>query len=268
MIIGFPCRFISTAAISAVLALCAIAPAPAMADSVTFGQYTQFDGATQQWTVSTGGSPTTTTVTASGQVEFTLSEVPGLTFSGPQLATFSLSVTSTQIGTCQASCGAGDTLTQFGYSGTFSFTDEEAGYSGMNLLSGTLAVTGTPWSSGGQYTGNVGSTSGSLTASATAGNLSQLVMTSDFINFAGHTDADSSFSLSSLVPDFTTGPVIADQAYPAAGPFGVAGSGTFSSDAPVLSPEPATFWLIGAGLSAALVLKRRKRIPHAIGPSE
>jgi hypothetical protein len=270
MIIGFPDRFVSAGAISAMLALAAFTVTPAIADSVTFAQYDQFDGATQQWTVSTGGSPTTTTISASGLVEFTFSEVPGLNFSGPQLATFNLSVTSTQIGTCQADCGAGDTLTQFGYSGTFSFTDDVMGSSdyGMNLLSGTLAVTGTPWSTGGQYTGNVGSTSGSLDASATAGNLSQLLMTSDFINFIGHTDADSSFSLSSLVPDFSTGLVNADmQAYPGAGPFTVAGSGTFSSDAPMLTPEPTTFWLIGAGLSA-LVLKRRKRIPAAIGPSE
>jgi hypothetical protein len=179
-------------------------------------------------------------------------------FSGPEQATFTLSVSSTQIGNCNVACGAGDTLTQFGYFGTFSFIDDSSD-PGADLLSGTFAVTGSPSTTGGQFTGNVGSSSGSLDASATAGNLNQLVMTSAFINFTGHTEADSSFSLSSLVPNFATGPVVAMQAYPAAGPFNASGTGTFSTDVAVASPEPATFWLIGAGLSA-LVFNRRKAL--------
>lgn len=237
-------------------ALAAITATPALAIPVTFAQYFQQDGASQQWSISTSG--TTSTVTASGAVDFLFSGVPGLPFSGPQSATFSLFATSNSIGACGVSCGAGDSLTQAGYSGTFSFIDTGSD-PGANLLSGTFSVTGSPSTTGAQFSSHVGSSGGSFNASATAGNLSQLVFTSQFLAFLGETDETSSWSLSSLIPDFETGPVTANQAYPSAGPFNAAGSGTFSSNTgPVAVPEPGTFALLGTGLLGLGFLVRKR----------
>jgi hypothetical protein len=76
-------------------------------------------------------------------------------------------------------------------------------------------------------------------ASATAGNLSQRVFTSQFVAFIGETDEDASWSLSSLIPNFAVGTVTNDQAYPAAGVLNASGTGTFSSN-PVPAPQPTT----------------------------
>ncbi|HEY6434471.1 MAG TPA: PEP-CTERM sorting domain-containing protein [Acetobacteraceae bacterium] len=239
-------------------AIAAIAASPAMATPVTFAQYFQQNGALQQWSITTSG--TTTTVKASGAVYFLFSGVSGLPFSGMQTATFSLSATSKSIGACGVSCGAGDSLTQAGYTGTFSFIDTDSD-PGANLLSGTFAVTGSPSTTGAQFSSHVGSSGASFDASATAGNLSQLVFTSQFLAFLGETDETASWSLSSLIPNFATGRVTAKQAYPAAGPFKAAGSGTFSSNpGPVPIPEPETFALLGTGLLGLGFLTRKKSL--------
>lgn len=228
---------------------CALAASvsPLMAAPLTFGQYIQQNGATEQWAVSTAG--TTTTVSASGSVFFSFSGVPGVPFSGPESATFTLNATSSQLGHCGVNCGPGDSFSQPGYSGTFSFIDSGMD-PGANLLSGTFAVTGSPSTTGAQFSSHIGSSGASFDASATAGNLDQLVMTSQFISFFNVTDADASFSLSSLIPDFAVGAVTAGDAFPAAGPFNTSGSGTFSVDAGavIAVPEPATFALFGFGL--------------------
>jgi len=217
-----------------------------MAIPVTFGQYFQQNGATQQWSISTSGN--TTTVSASGAVDFLFSGVSGLPFSGPEAATFSFNATSTQLGNCGVNCGPGDSYVQPGYSGTFSFIDAGA-HPGANLLSGTFAVTGSPSTTGAQFSSSIGSSGGSFNASATAGNLSQLVLTSNYLAFIGETDENASWSLSSLIPNFATGTVTGNQAYPGAGPFNASGSGTFSSNpGPVAAPEPSTFALFGSGL--------------------
>jgi hypothetical protein len=188
----------------------------------------------------------------------------------PEAATFSLTATSTSIGDCGANCGSGDSLTQFGYSGTFSFVETAADSNpGANLLSGTFAVTGSPATTGAQFTGNIGSTSGSFTGSATAGNLNQLVLASAFLNFAGQTQETASFSLSSLIPNFDSSCGLGGcgsntTAYPAAGTFNAAGAGTFSSNpGPAAAPEPATFSLIGGALLLGLGAFRRKRFFRA-----
>jgi hypothetical protein len=249
------------------LAFAIIAVSPATADtiidtsdqgSVTFAQYDQVNGATQQWAISTSGG--TTTITASGSVEFSFSGA-GLPFQGPELAAFTLTASSTQIGSCGASCGAGDSFDQFGYTGTFSFTDEGLD-PGANLLSGTFEVTGSPSTTGAQLNSNIGSSGGGFDASATAGNLNQLVLTSTFLNFTNQTEEDASFSLSSLNPVFGVGTVTAGQAYPLAGPFDASGAGTFASNpGPTeVTPEPSTSVLIGGGLLSLGLLRRRRLI--------
>lgn len=230
---------------AATLAICALVTS-ANAAPVTFAQFVQQNGAAQLWNISTSG--TTTTVTVSGAVYFSFSGVSGVPFSGPESANFTLTATSNSIGACGVSCGAGDSLTQAGYSGTFSFIDTGM-MPGANLLSGTFSVTGSPSTTGAQFSSHVGSSGASFDASATAGNLSQLVFTSQFLAFLDETDEDGSFSLSSLIPDFATGVVTANQAYPAAGTFDGAGTGTFSSNpGPLPAPEPPAIALFGTGL--------------------
>jgi hypothetical protein len=239
------------------LAVVVLSTGTAMAAPITFAQYFQVNGNTQQWTVSVSGS--TTTVAATGSVLFQFSGVPGLPFAGPENAMFTLNATSTQVGNCGVSCGPGDSFVQPGYSGTFSFIDNGAA-PGANLLSGTFAVTGSPSTTGAQFSSSIGGTGGSFNASATAGNLNQLVFTSAYLNFANQVNEDASWSLSSLIPNFAVDTITANQARPAAAmPFHAAGTGTFSSNpGPTAAPEPATFGIIGAAL-VGLSLKARKR---------
>ena len=127
---------------------------------------------------------------------------------------------------------------------------------GANLLSGTFAVTGSPSTTGAQFSSSIGSSGGSFNASATAGNLNQLVFTSAYLNFAGQTEEDASWSLSSLIPNFSTGVVVGNQAFPA-GVFNAAGTGTFSSNPGPQVPEPGTMSLIGGGLIGMVLLAKR-----------
>lgn len=243
--------------LAAGLAIGVFAVPSANAVPVTFAQVIQQNGAAQQWTVSTSGG--STTITASGVVDFSFSGVSGLPFAGPQLADFTLTATSTSLGNCGVNCGAGDSFAQAGYTGTFSFIDVGTD-PGANLLSGTFAVTGSPSTTGAQFSSHIGSSGASFDASATAGNLSQLVLTSQFLAFIGETDENASWSLSSLIPNFAVGTVTAGQADPATGGFNASGSATFSSNpGPVATPEPTTFALFGTGLLGLVILARKRR---------
>jgi hypothetical protein len=173
MTIGFETgKLSSLRCLATVGALAMIGAAPSVAAvPVTFAQYTQSNGVAEDWSISNSGI--TTTGTESDAVNFTFSGVPGLPFSGPQAATFTLSATTTQIGDCGVNCGAGS-LTQAGYTGIFQFTDTALG---TDLLSGVFAVTGSP-------------------STTTAGNLSQLVVSSAYLVLFGQTQENASFSLS------------------------------------------------------------------------
>lgn len=240
---------------TAICLLATIAVSPANAGPVTFAQYIQNNGATQQWSVTTSGG--TTTVHASGAEFFTFSGVPGAPV-GVVDASFTLTATSTSLGNCASVCASGEGYGQAGYAGTFAFTDTDAGANfNANLLSGTFAVTGSPALTGAQFLSNIGGSGGGFAASATAGNLNQLIFLSAFINFSGATEEDASWSLSSLIPNFALGAINGSfQALPAAGPFNASGTGTFAA---ANTPEPATLCLVGAALLGVGML-RRKRI--------
>lgn len=246
--------------IAALFAAALAVPMSASASAVTFAQYFQSNGAQQQWSIATSGG--TTTVTASGAVIFQFSGVSGLPFAGPEAATFSLSASSSSAGNCGVACGPGDSFVQHGFAGSFAFTD--AGIApGTNLLSGVFAVTGSPSTTGAQFSSSVGGSGGSFNASATAGNLLQLVLSSGYLSFAGQTQEDASWSLSSLLPNFSTGTVTAGTAFP--GPqFNASGSGTFSSNpGPSAVPEPATLGVMGSGLAGMLVFLRKRKTSAA-----
>jgi hypothetical protein len=125
--------------LAATVVLATFAAGPALAGDVTFAQYVQTTGA-EQWAVSTTG--TTTTATAAGSVFFLFQNVSGLPFAGPELATFSLTATSTTLGNCATDCSNADGFTQTGYSGSFSFIDAGSD-PGADLLSGVFQVVGT-----------------------------------------------------------------------------------------------------------------------------
>jgi hypothetical protein len=227
---------------------------------VTFAQYDQTDGSQQQWTISevTAAGITTTTVAATGAVEFSFGGVPG--FAGPEPAAFSLNATSTQTGQCNTStCANGNSFDQAGYSGSFSFTDTGS-RSGANLLSGTFAVTGNPAQTGGSLGAQIGANLATFGASTDATNAAQVVFTSAFLSFAGETSETASWSLSSLkdalVPNgFATTATTNSQAYPSQ-TFNGAAAGTFSSAAaPVAIPEGSTLGLFGFSLVGLAVLR-------------
>ena len=123
--------------LAAMVALGVLAPGSATAEQIA--QYFQTGGA-DQWSISTSGI--TTTITASGSVFF-LYDLGGTPFSGPELATFSLTATSDTIGNCATNCSNGDDFTQAGYSGSFSFTDIGSVDPGSDLLSGVFTVAST-----------------------------------------------------------------------------------------------------------------------------
>ena len=234
-------RFLAATAAFAVIGI-----SPAMADGITFAQYIQSSSG-NQWTISVSGD--TVSVVATGTVYFSFLAVPGAP-SGPLLANFLLSATSTTPGTTN-----GNAYSEPGFSGTFSFTDTSLPAGQQNLLSGIFQFAPT----GAQLNESLGGSGGGFGGSDTATDLAEVVMMSSYIpTFAGQTEETSTFTFSSLVPSNFQAGGTPDLPLVTGGPYGAAAVGTFSSN-PGFVPEPDTTVLIGGGL-LSLGLLGRKRI--------
>src|SRR5437763_2680534 len=102
----------------------ALMPSLGLAIPTTFAQVNQINNTSQFTIRNTGG---TVSVTATGQDFFTFL-VGGTSLVGPQLANFTLTASSTQLGTCGVvSCPNGDAFSEQGFTGSFSYTFAGAG---------------------------------------------------------------------------------------------------------------------------------------------
>lgn len=248
--------------LAVVCVLAAIAVAPATAATITFAQVVDLGG--NDWSYTTSGSgcntpaapcTTTVTVTSTGvNALFVFLPASGVTLL-PQEATFSLTATldSTTIGNCATNCAPDTGYTQAGYSGSFQYIEVGGPDPGADLLSGTFSnsTLATNIYNPGNPTDGYGQ-SGSLI-------LSDLSLSSAFINFAGSIQQNGSWAYSSITPPFTVGTVSGgNQAFPSVGTFTASAAATFAT---TVVPESSSTLLtsLGIALCGLAFLQRRAR---------
>jgi hypothetical protein len=240
--------------------------APALADSMLFGEFTQstpsqdFVLTSNLLNAATGAS--SITITGGGDISFDylIGGTPFSLSATPAKLTFT--ATSIVTGHCVGfpNCLSSNApFTELGYSGSFAITADTPISGLSNLLSGTfnLLAPGDALS-GAQLTSAVDALTGSLEATTTSSHPNQVVFTSDFLKFAANTlNRDATFNLSSLTPMFSsTSNTNFDNRFPNS--FTAMGSGSFS-DALVEIPEPSTLGLLASALLGGLCLWQRKR---------
>jgi len=212
-----------------------VAAVPSFAAPVTFGQGLE-QSASQDFNLVDTGSGVT--LSASSQIYFIFSNINGTLpagLSGPLSATLTLNLSSTTPDVI-----SNGTISEGGFTGTFSIVLNTPVNGLTNLLSGTITS-----SSNATLTGKSGGTGASLSASTPP--LGSVTFNSAFVQFINPTTQAFSLALSSVVPSFV------DNGSGFLSPFSAAGSLTFSSDpapsvAGVATPEPISMLLLGFGL--------------------
>ena len=177
---------------------------------------------------------------ASSLIFFTFAPGLGTPYDGtPREATLTFTSTSSTAGT---SVAGNDT--EGGFSGSFSIIDM---LSGLNLLSATFGPSG---AASGTDAGNTATFQDSTPPGT------EVVFTSDFLNFSGTTTEAFAISLSNVLPSITL-----DSNGFINSATGV-GTGTFSAQPLPTSttPEPATTAMIGGGLVGLSLLLRRRAV--------
>jgi hypothetical protein len=214
-------------------------PGLAVADELlTWGEV---NSESNDFTLTNVGTYETFTATSDISVNFNSVLTTGL----PSTVSATLTLNAS---TATAATGS-STLDEGGWSGSFTIIDTVAGADyGTNLLSGTF--------------GPIGDLSGrghSMTFSDSTPPGSEVVFTSDYLNFNNYSgDLAFSWSMSNITPALQ---IVADGFLNSVTG---AGSGNFSADPlpPVIAPEPSTLLPIGVALAGlGLVLRKRKLEP-------
>jgi hypothetical protein len=256
--------------LAAVSALAAISVAPAVAATITFAQYDQ-STLGQEWTLSNDGS-NNITITSSGSVSMTFGNTgTALDSDSPLTANFTLNAVSSTAGSCNNTCATNDPWSENGFSGSFHFISTAFDQTVWGIPTGTNLLSGTFNTNLAQHGATLSSSEGNGSAtfqdSTDAVNTTQLVFSSDIINFSGQTAENASFALTSLTPPLALtspqppgcgpAPLAQCTAYPS-GSYTAAGDGTFATS-PGFVPEPESATLIGIGLCGIAFVSRRLR---------
>jgi hypothetical protein len=226
------------------LVLPAMAAFPALAAPVTFAQFTSANGTNDYVFTNTGTGTATFDATSQIDFQFFPLNIPGADITqtlpvGPVAATLTRESSTSSPVTCSGSCTTvGDSFTQPVGSSTVIITDNANG----EIL---LEITGN-YST---ITGQIGGNAGNFQASSTT---SQLMMSSDYIDFATAAEVSRSISFTSVTQDFTV-----DTADNILNSFTAAGAGSFAADfTPV--PEPWSLAILPIGCAGIWMFRQRR----------